>query len=64
MKFLRNVFAEAHEQTLKQTCVELGLRYEIRFLEVGNLAMLQNYVKKQGGQDYKQIHHDTLSLFD
>ena len=127
VKFRRNVFTEANEQILKQTCVELGLRYEIRFLEIGidgdhahfllkttpqrsvsdlvklirsitakrlfeqhpevkrllwrgsfwtmeyyantvgqygNLAMLQNYVKKQGSQHYKQIHHDTLSLFD
>lgn len=126
VKFRRNVFTDASEQTLKQTCVELGMRYEIRFLEIGidgdhahflfqtipnrsvsdlvkliksitakrlfekhpevkrflwggsfwtmgyyintvgqygNLAMLQNYVKRQGAQNYKQIHHETLSMF-
>ena len=31
--------------------------------QYGNLAMLQNYVKKQGLDSYKQIHHQTLSLF-
>ena len=127
VKYRRNVFTEASEQTLKRTCLELGIRYEIRFLEIGidgdhahfliqtvpnmsvsdlvkliksitakrvfaehpevkkflwggnfwtmgyyantvgqygNLAMLQNYVKKQGKTDYRQLHHQTLSLFD
>jgi REP element-mobilizing transposase RayT len=127
VKYRRNVFTEESEQTLKHTCLELGLRYEITFLEIGidgdhahfliqtipsmsvsdvvkliksitakrlfekhpevkrflwgsnfwtmgyyvntvgqygNLTMLQNYVKKQGHKDYKQVHHQTLSLFD
>ena len=29
----------------------------------GNLAMLENYVKKQGIKNYHQIHHQTLRLF-
>jgi putative transposase len=127
VKFRRKVFTEAVSTTLKQTCLELGLRYEISFLEIGidedhahfliqtvpnksvsdiakliksitakhlfiahpevkkflwggnfwtmgyyvntvgqygNLAMLQNYVKKQGNQGYEQLHHQTLSLFE
>jgi len=127
VKFRRKVFTEAITATLKQTCLELGLRYEISFLEIGidedhahfliqtvpnksvsdiakliksitakhlfiahpevkrflwggnfwtmgyyvntvgqygNLAMLQNYVKKQGHQGYEQLHCQTLSLFD
>ena len=31
--------------------------------QYGNLKMLENYVKKQGLDSYKQIHHQTLSLF-
>ena len=127
VKFRRKVFTEAVAATLKQTCLELGLRYEIVFLEIGidedhahfliqtvpnksvsdiakliksitakhlfkqhpevkkflwggnfwtmgyyvntvgqygNLAILQNYVKKQGLKDYEQLHHQTLSLFE
>ncbi|MBI5003913.1 IS200/IS605 family transposase [Candidatus Kaiserbacteria bacterium] len=127
VKYRRNVFTEESEQTLKRTCLELGIRYEIIFLEIGidgdhahfliqsvpnkcvsdlvkliksitakqvfkqhpevkrflwggnfwtmgyyvntvgqygNLAMLQNYVKKQGRKDYTQLHHQTLSLFE
>ena len=127
VKYRRDVFTEASEQTLKRTCLELGIRYEIRFLEIGvdgdhahfliqtvpnmcvsdivkliksitakrlfehhpevkkflwggnfwtmgyyantvgqygNLAMLQNYVKKQGRKDYQQLHQQTLPLFD
>lgn len=127
VKFRRKVFTEAVATTLKQTCLELGLRYEISFLEIGidedhahfliqtvpnksvsdiakliksitakylfiahpevkkflwggnfwtmgyyintvgqygNLAMLQNYVKKQGIKDYEQLYHQTLSLFE
>jgi len=127
VKYRRNVFTEASEQTLKRVCLELGIRYEVIFLEIGidgdhvhfliqsvpnicvsdtvkliksitakhlfaahpevkrflwgghfwtmgyyvntvgqygNLSMLQNYVKKQGRPDYKQLHHQTLSLFN
>ena len=127
VKFRRKVFTEAVATTLKQTCLELGLRYEISFLEIGidedhahfliqtvpnksvsdiakliksitakhlfithpevkrflwggnfwtmgyyvntvgqygNLAMLQNYVKKQGHKGYEQLHHETPSLFE
>ncbi len=31
--------------------------------QYGNLKMLENYVKKQGIKDYKQLYHKTLSLF-
>ncbi len=34
-KFRREIFSEGVSTTLKQTCVELGERYEIRFLEIG-----------------------------
>ena len=34
-KFRREIFSEGVSATLKQTCVELGLRYEINFLEIG-----------------------------
>jgi REP element-mobilizing transposase RayT len=34
-KFRRKVFTEAVSATLKQVCLELGLRYEIEFLEIG-----------------------------
>lgn len=127
VKFRRKVFTEAVAHTLKQVCLELGLRYELSFLEIGvdedhahflvqtvpnkavsdivkliksitakhlfsthpevktflwggnfwtmgyyvntvgqygNLAMLQNYVKKQGHKGYEQLHHQELSLFD
>ena len=35
VKFRREIFSEGISVTLKQTCVELGLRYEIQFLEIG-----------------------------
>ena len=35
VKFRREIFSEGISTTLKQTCVELGLRYEIQFLEIG-----------------------------
>ena len=35
VKFRREIFSEDVSITLKQTCVELGLRYEINFLEIG-----------------------------
>ena len=35
VKYRRNVFTEASEQTLKRVCLELGIRYEIQFLEIG-----------------------------
>jgi REP element-mobilizing transposase RayT len=34
-KFRREIFSEGVRTTLKQTCVELGTRYEINFLEIG-----------------------------
>ena len=126
VKYRRKVFSESNEKTLKSICLELGIRYEYNFLEIGidenhvhfliqtvpnilisgmvksiksitakkmfekhpelkiflwgrqfwtdgyyintvgqygNLAMLENYVKKQGIKNYQQIHHQTLSLF-
>ena len=126
MKYRRKVFTEENQKTLKSICLELGIRYEYNFLEIGidedhvhfliqtvpnvlisrmvqtiksiterlmfkqheevktflwgrqfwtdgyyintvgqygNLAMLENYVKKQGIKNYTQIHHQTLSLF-
>ena len=126
VKFRRKVFTEANEPTFKSVCLELGLRYEYNFLEIGldenhahfliqtvpntlisgmvttiksitaremfkqhpevkqflwggefwtdgyyintvgqygNLKILENYVKKQGSKDYKQLHHQNLSLF-
>ena len=35
VKYRRNVFTDASEQTLKSVCLELGPRYEINFLEIG-----------------------------
>ena len=35
VKFRRNVFTEDKEETLKKICLELGLRYEINFIEIG-----------------------------
>jgi len=35
VKYRRKVFTEAHEQTLKSICLELGIRYEYNFLEIG-----------------------------
>ena len=32
--------------------------------QYGNLAMITNYVQKQGNPDYTQIHHQSPSLFD
>jgi REP element-mobilizing transposase RayT len=127
VKYRRKVFTAPIEQTLKKTVLELGIRYEIIFLEVGidedhvhfliqlvpaqifsemvkkiksitareifaqhpevktflwgghfwsmgyyantvgqygNLAMLTNYVQKQGIKGYTQLHQQTLSLFD
>jgi len=126
VKYRRKVFTEENQKTLKSICLELGIRYEYNFLEIGidedhvhfliqtvpnvlisrmvqtiksiterlmfkqheevktflwgrqfwtdgyyintvgqygNLAMLENYVKKQGIKNYTQIHHQTLSLF-
>ena len=126
VKYRRKVFTEENEQTLKSVCLELGIRYEYTFLEIGidkdhvhfliqtvpnilisrmvqtiksitakqmfekhpevkiflwgrqfwtdgyyintvgqygNLKMIENYVKKQGWQDYQQIHSQTLTLF-
>ena len=31
--------------------------------QYGNLSIIENYVKKQGIKNYRQIHHQTLSLF-
>ena len=127
VKFRRRVFTEATEQALKRICLELGILYEIQFLEIGvdtdhvhfliqsvpnksvsnivntiksitarelfkqhpevktmlwnhnfwtmgyyvntvgqygNLKMLTNYVKNQGHPEYKQLHNQTLSLFE
>lgn len=127
VKYRRNVFTSEIEQTLKRVCLELGLRYEIRFLEIGidgdhvhfliqlvpdmrvsetigkiksitakrifaehpevkrflwggnfwtmgyyvntvgqygNLAILTNYVQKQGHKEYKQLHTEQPTLFD
>ena len=35
VKYRRNVFTDASEATLKRVCLELGIRYEITFLEIG-----------------------------
>src|SRR3989344_8361614 len=35
VKYRRKVFTEANEQTLKSVCLELGIRYEYIFLEIG-----------------------------
>jgi REP element-mobilizing transposase RayT len=32
--------------------------------QYGNLAMLTNYVQKQGHKEYQQLHTQTLNLFD
>ena len=34
-KYRKEIFSEGVSTTLKQTCVELGNRYEISFLEIG-----------------------------
>jgi len=126
-KFRREIFSEVVSATLKQTCLELGARYEIKFLEIGtdsdhvhfliqtipnrsvsdtvkiiksitakqisrqhpevkrflwggniwtmgyyintvgqygNLTMIQNHVKKQGLDNYTQLHSQALTLLD
>ena len=126
-KYRREIFSEGVSTTLKETCLELGNRYEINFLEIGtdndhvhfliqtipnrslsdmvkiiksitakkiyerhpevkkflwggniwtmgyyantvgqygNLQMIQNYVKKQGINNYTQLHMQTPTLFD
>ena len=35
VKYRRKVFTEEVSQTLKSICLELGIRYEYRFLEIG-----------------------------
>ncbi len=35
VKYRRKVFTEVNEQTLKDICLELGIRYEYNFLEIG-----------------------------
>jgi len=35
VKYRRNVFTEEISQTLKSVCLELGIRYEYTFLEIG-----------------------------
>jgi REP element-mobilizing transposase RayT len=126
VKFRRTVFTSDNESTFKAVCLELGLRYQYQFLEIGldgnhahfliqtvpsirptdmvttiksitaremfkqhpevktflwggefwtdgyyintvgqygNLKILENYVKNQGIKDYKQLHHQTPTLF-
>ncbi len=35
VKYRRKIFNEENEQTLKSICLELGIRYEYNFLEIG-----------------------------
>jgi putative transposase len=35
VKYRRKVFTESNIQTLKSICLELGIRYEFNFLEIG-----------------------------
>lgn len=35
VKYRRNIFTESNTQTLKSICLELGIRYELNFLEIG-----------------------------
>ena len=126
IKYRRKIFTPDIENSLKTVCLELGIRYEYQFLEIGidenhvhfliftipntqisgmvqkiksitaremfkqhpeikkflwggqfwtdgfclntvgqygNLKMLENYVKKQGIENYQQLHHQNLSLF-
>lgn len=35
VKYRREIFNEGVSTTLKQTCLELGVRYEIQFVEIG-----------------------------
>lgn len=127
VKYRRKVFTEAIEQTLKSVCLELGMRYEYTFLEIGidedhvhflihtipnilisgmvktiksitarevfkhhkevkrflwggqfwtdgyyintvghygNLKMIENYVKKQGNKNYRQLHLEQIRHHD
>lgn len=34
-KYRRKIFTDSVSETLKHTCVELGIRYELNFLEIG-----------------------------
>ena len=34
-KYRKKIFSEAIETTLKETCIEISKRYEIKFLEIG-----------------------------
>ena len=35
VKYRRKVFTDESEETLKYICLELGIRYEINFIEIG-----------------------------
>jgi REP element-mobilizing transposase RayT len=35
VKYRRKVFTDTSEETLKRICLELGIKYEIQFLEIG-----------------------------
>ena len=35
-KYRRKVFDSTVDDTLKQVCIEIGERYEINFVEIGN----------------------------
>ena len=69
-KYRKRVFTPDVETDLKNICLELGVVYEVTFLEIGadsefgNETTIQKYVKKQGQTEYKQIHKQQISLWD
>jgi len=125
IKYRRKIFTEGIERSFKSVCLEMGIKYDYNFLEIGidddhvhfliqtfpnirisgmvqsiksitaremferhpevkvflwggefwtdgfylntvghygNLSMIENYVKKQGIKNYKQLHLQKLNL--
>jgi putative transposase len=126
IKYRRSIFTSGNEVTFKSVCLEIGIRYNYEFLEIGidenhvhfliqifpntqisgmvktiksltaremfkrhpevkkflwggqfwtdgyylntvgrygDLKMIENYVKKQGKKDYKQLHFQNLKSY-
>ena len=71
-KYRRAVISEEVDKKLREICVGIEARYEIRFLEIGTVGehgdekVIQQYVKNQGRNpdNYQKIHEGKqLELF-
>ena len=70
VKYRRAVFTPEVEQVLKEICLAIEQRYEIRFLEIGTVGryaseeQIRRYVQKQGkAKVYKKVFGRQLPLF-